>query len=130
MKSQERQLSLQVKMKLGMMKILQEAELNRAKIAKLEAEAVKNIEEAGGEKEYRRIALINAQIGATKAHQEGLLRSIELMQKITKETGDVEYGADAARVLGLGGTSSNQSPEEGSDQGQGISEGNVVQGQP
>ena len=128
MKSQERQLSLQVKMKLGTMKILQEAELNRAKIAKLEAEAVKNIEEAGGEKEYRRIALINAQIGATKAHQEGLLRSIELMQKITKETGDVEYGADAARVLGLGGTSSDQSPQKGSDQGQGIPEGNVVQG--
>ena len=117
MKSQERQLSLQVKMKLGMMKLLQEAELNRAKIMQLQADAIKLVEEAGGIKEGHKIAMLDAQIGATKAHQEGLLRSIELMHKVTQETGDVQYGADAARVLGLGGTSSDQGPQESPQQG-------------
>ena len=128
MKSQERQLSLQVKMKLGMMKLIQEAELNRAKIMQLQADAIKLVEEAGGIREGHKIAMLDAQIGATKAHQEGILRSIEMLHKITQETGDVQYGADATRILGLGGTSSDQGSQEGSDQGQGIPEGNVVQG--
>jgi chaperonin GroES len=121
MKSQERQLSLQVKMKLGIMKLTQEAELNRAKIMQLQADAIKLLEEAGGEKEYQKIALLNAQIGAAKAHEESILRSIDAMQKATSELGDVEYGADAARILGLGGTSSDQGPQESPEQGQGVS---------
>ena len=117
MKSQERQLSLQVKMKLGIMKLTQEAELNRAKIMQLQADAIKLVEEAGGIKEGQKIAMLDAQIGAAKAHQEGILRSIELMQKATEETGDVQYGADATRVLGLGGTSSDQGTQESPQQG-------------
>jgi chaperonin GroES len=121
MKSQERQLSLQVKMKLGIMKLTQEAELNRAKIMQLQADAIKLVEEAGGIKEGQKIAMLDAQIGAAKAHQDGILRSIELMHKVTQETGDVEYGANATRILGLGGTSSDQGPQESPQQGQGIS---------
>jgi chaperonin GroES len=117
MKSQERQLSLQVKMKLGIMKLTQEAELNRAKIMQLQADAIKLIEEAGGIKEGQKIAMLDAQIGAAKAHQDGILRSIEVMQKATSELGDVQYGADATRVLGLGGTSSDQGPQESPQQG-------------
>ncbi len=113
MKSQERQLSLQVKYKLGMMKIIQEAELNRAKIMKLEADAMKAIEEAGGIKEGHKIAMIQAQIGAAKAKQDGLLRSIEIMRDLSESMGDVEYGTDARRVLGLEGESSDQGPTEG-----------------
>ena len=116
MKSQERQLSLQVKYKLGMMKIIQEAELNRAKIMKLEADAMKAIEEAGGIKEGHQIAMIQAQIGAAKAKQDGLLRSIEIMKDLSESMGDVEYGTDARRVLGLGGESSNQGFNEGPPQ--------------
>lgn len=116
MKSQERQLSLQVKYKLGMMKIIQEAELNRAKIMKLEADAMKAIEEAGGIKEGHQIAMIQAQIGAAKAKQDGLLRSIEIMKDLSESMGDVEYGADARRVLGLGGESSDQGFNEGPPQ--------------
>ena len=117
MKSQERQLSLQVKMKLGIMKLTQEAELNRAKIMQLQADAIKLVEEAGGIKEGQKIAMLDAQIGAAKAHQDGILRSIELMHKVTQETGDVEYGANATRILGLGGTSSDQGPQESPQQG-------------
>lgn len=114
MKSQERQLSLDTKFKIAVMKLTQEAELNRAKIMKLEADAIKAIEEAGGVREGQKIAMLDAQIGAAKAHQEGILRSIELMNQATEKTGDVEYGADAARILGLGGTSSDQGLQEGS----------------
>jgi len=83
----------------------------------LQADAIKLLEEAGGEKEYQKIALLNAKIGAAKAHEDSVLRSIELMQKATSELGDVEYGTDATRVLGLGGTSSDQGPQEGPQQG-------------
>lgn len=127
MKSQERQLSLQTKYKIAVMKMVQEAELNRAKILKLEADAAKALEEAGGVNMGHQIAMISAQIGAAKAKQEGILRSIELMQNATKEEGEtVEYDTDARRILGLEGAPSNESPDAISGEGQGISQGNVV----
>ncbi|MDE2097561.1 MAG: hypothetical protein KGL39_09970 [Patescibacteria group bacterium] len=81
LKQQSKQLDSQVKMKLGMLKLLQEADVNRAKIVKLEAEAIKVLKEADGVETGHAIALINAQIGAAKAHQDGLLKAIELIQK-------------------------------------------------
>ena len=127
MKSQERQLSLQVKYKIAVMKMVQEAELNRAKILKLEADAAKALEEAGGVTTGHQIAMLSAQIGAAKAKQEGILRSIELMMSATKDQGEtVEYSPDARRVLGLEGEPSNPGsfgfPEEGS----GVPQGNVM----
>jgi len=108
LKAEERKLSLQVKMKLGMMKLVQEAELNRAKIMKLEAEAVKAMEEAGGVKEGHKIAMLDAQIGAAKAQQDGFLRSIEIMMKASEmEKVDDSNGA---RVPGLEGAPDNSSP--------------------
>jgi chaperonin GroES len=110
MKAQEKQGALQVKLKLGMAKLQQEAEVNRAKIMKLEAEAVKAIEEAGGISKGQEIAMLDAQIGAAKARQEGILKSIELMMKATE--GD-NNGTDRTGVPGMEGTSSNQNPNEG-----------------
>jgi chaperonin GroES len=126
MKAQERQLSVQIKFKLGVMKLAAEAEINRAKITKLEAEAVYILKETSGVEQNQKVALINARIGALKAHQEGILRSIDTMMKATELTGEAEYGADARGVLGLAGESSDQSPQESPDQGQGVLEGNVV----
>lgn len=110
MKAQERKLSIETKFKLGMAKLQQEAEVNRAKIAKMEAEAVKAIEEAGGIKKGQEIAMLDAQIGAAKAKQEGVLKSIELMMKATE--GEVEYDANARGILGMEGESGNPSPDE------------------
>jgi chaperonin GroES len=108
LKAEERKLSLQVKMKLGMMKLVQEAELNRAKIMKLEAEAVKAMEEAGGVKEGHKIAMLDAQIGAAKAQQDGFLRSIEIMMKASEmEKVDDSNGAG---VPGLEGAPDNSRP--------------------
>ena len=110
MKAQERKLSIETKFKLGMAKLQAEAEVNRAKIAKMEAEAVKAIEEAGGIKKGQDIAMLDAQIGAAKAKQEGVLKSIELMMKATE--GEVDYDANARGILGMEGESGNPSPDE------------------
>jgi hypothetical protein len=121
MKAQERQLSVQIKFKLGVMKLAGEAEINRAKITKLEAEAVYILKETSGIDQNQKVALINAQIGALKAHQDGILRSIETMMKATELTGEAQYGSDARGVLGLAGEPSDQSSQEVPDQGTGIS---------
>ena len=110
MKAEERKLSLETKFRLGMAKLQAEAEVNRAKIVKMEAEAAKAIQEADGIKTGHEIAMLQTQLGAAKSHQDGLLKSIELMMKATE--GDVNYDADARRVLGLGGESSDQSSQE------------------
>jgi len=109
-KAQERKLSLETKFKLGVLKLQQEAEVNKAKIAKMEAEAAKALEEAGGIQAGHDIAMLQTKLGAAKAHQDGILKSIDLMMKATE--GVVEYDNNATGVLGLGGTSSDQSTQE------------------
>ena len=109
-KAEERKLSLETKFKLGVLKLQQEAELNRAKIVKMEADAAKALEEAGGVKAGHDIAMLQTQLGAAKAHQEGIMKSIELMMKATE--GAVKYDDNAAGVLGLGGEPSDQGSQE------------------
>ena len=109
-KAQERKLSLETKFKLGVMKLQQEAELNKAKILKMEADAAKSLEEAGGVKAGHDIAMLQTKLGAAKAHQEGIMKSIELMMKATE--GAVEYDNNATGILGMGGQPSNQGSEE------------------
>ena len=110
MKAEERKLSLETKFKLGMAKLQAEAEVNRAKIVKMEAEAAKAMQEADGIKTGHEIALLQTQLGAAKSHQDGLLKSIELMMKETE--GAVNYDANARRVLGMDGESSDQGTQE------------------
>jgi chaperonin GroES len=114
-KAEERKLSLETKFKLGVLKLQNEAELNRGKIMKMEAEAVKAIEEAGGIRTGHDIAMLDAKIGAAKAHQEGILKSIELMMKATE--GAVEYDNNARGILGVGGQPSDQGSQESASQG-------------
>ena len=109
-KAQERKLSLETKFKLGVLKLQQEAEVNKAKIAKMEAEATKAIEEAGGVKTGQDIAMLDAQIGAAKAHQDGILKSVDLMMKATE--GAVKYDNNATGILGMGGQPSDQGTQE------------------
>ena len=111
MRAQGKQTTEQMKYKIAMSKLALEAEVSRAKILKLEAEAIKAIEEAGGVKEGHRIALLEAQIGAAKAHQEGILRSIELMQESMGEKDG--NSTNAGGVSGLASPSSNEMPVQG-----------------
>lgn len=59
----------------------QQAELNAAKIVELQAKAAKAAAEADGVETGHLIATIEAQIGAAKTHQEGLLKALDLLQR-------------------------------------------------
>ena len=71
-------------MKLGVLKLMDTAKLNEAKIHKLEAEALLALETAGGVRTGQEIQLINSQIAAMKAKNEGIMSSVELMMKLTE----------------------------------------------
>ena len=109
-KAQERKLSLDTKFKLGILKLQNEAEINKAKILKLEAEAAKAYEEAGGVQAGHDIAMLQTQLGAAKAHQDGILKSIDMLMKATE--GAIEYDNNKPGVSGLGGESSDQGTQE------------------
>jgi len=109
-KAEERKLSLETKFRLGILKLQNEAKLNAAKMLKMEAEAAKAYEEAGGVSAGHDIAMLQTKLGAAKAHQDGILKSIDMMMKATE--GVVEYDNNATGVLGMGGQPSDQGSEE------------------
>jgi chaperonin GroES len=109
LKAQEKDKALDVKFKLGMAKLMQEEQINRAKIMNLEAQAVKALEEAGGVKAGHDIAMLDAQIGAAKAHHDGILKSIELLNKVSQGEKDGN-STNAGGVSGLASPSSNEMP--------------------
>lgn len=82
MDAQVRQADQQVKFKLGVLKLMKDAELNQAKIHKLEAEAVLALEEAGGVNTGHNIAMINAEIAATKAKNDGIKQAIDTIMQL------------------------------------------------
>ena len=92
LKAQTKQADLQLQMKLGIMKLMKEADLNQAKIHKLEAEAILALEEAGGVRTGHELQLLNTQIAAAKAKNEGIMSSIELMMKLTEEKDEPSTG--------------------------------------
>jgi hypothetical protein len=85
MKNDERQMNHQLKFKLGIAKLMSEAELMQAKITELQAKAVLELEQADGVKNGHAIAMLEAEIGAKRAHVDGILKSIEMMQNLEKE---------------------------------------------
>ncbi|CAB5079636.1 hypothetical protein UFOVP146_54 [uncultured Caudovirales phage] len=107
MKNEERQMNHQLRFKLGMAKLMQEADLMQAKITELQAKAVYELEKADGVKNGHAIAMLEAQIGAKRAHMDGILKSIEVMkglQEDTKDTtkGDSNDGATIPRMENAG----------------------------
>jgi hypothetical protein len=80
-------------MQLEIAKLQQQSAVNQAKIAELQAKAAKEIEDAKGVKTGHMIAMLDAQIGAARAEQEGVLKSLELLQKAHAHKGqmDVEH---------------------------------------
>jgi len=96
MKNDERQMNHQLRFKLGIAKLMQEAELQQAKITELQAKAVLELEQADGVKSGHAIAMLEAQIGAKRAHVDGILKSIEMMQNLEKEASN-----DGAGIQGM-----------------------------
>ena len=96
MKNDERQMNHQMKFKLGMAKLMAEVELTQAKITELQAKAVLELEQADGVKSGHAIAMLEAQIGAKRAHVDGILKAIDMMKNLEEETSN-----DGTRIQGM-----------------------------
>jgi hypothetical protein len=89
MKMQAKQAQMQIDLKLSVAKLLQQAELQQAKIHKLEADAILAVEQAGGVRTGHDIAMLDAQIGAARAKQEGIQDSIKTVMALEKHMSDM-----------------------------------------
>jgi len=104
-----------------LIKFQQEAQLNVAKIAELQAKASKELAEADGVQVQQQISAINAQIGAAHSHQQSILSAIELIHKSMEHRQKVKEHNDNStqRQTGMDRPSSDQgaSAEAGSTGG-------------
>jgi hypothetical protein len=82
MKIKDKQEERQVRMGEIMAKLQQDAELNKAKIMKLEADAIRAIADAGGVATGHEIAFLQTQIAAEKQHQNHLGEIMKLMKDV------------------------------------------------
>ena len=82
MKIKSKQAEGELAMKMGLLKLMSDAELNQAKIEKLKAEA--EVLKIGvlHEGEKLRLQEINMQIGLQRERREGILSSIDTMNKV------------------------------------------------
>ena len=82
MKQQAKQASDQLNMKMALLKLMGEAELNQAQIQKLEAEVEQIKIGIVTEGERMRIQEINMQIGLQRERREGVLSAIQTMNSV------------------------------------------------
>ena len=82
MKQQAKQASDQLNMKMALLKLMGEAELNQAQIQKLEAEVEAIKIGVVTEGERMRIQEINMQIGLQRERREGVLSAIQTMNSV------------------------------------------------
>jgi chaperonin GroES len=109
MKNEERTVNHQLKFKLGLAKLMSEAELQQAKVTELQAKSVKLLEEADEMKNGHAIAMLQTEIGAKKANMDGIMRSIELMRDLEKDTANTTKGIgnESSGISGLEATPNN-----------------------
>lgn len=108
-KLQLKRLEIESKQQMFLANLYEQRRLNTAKIAELEAQTVKIIEEAGSAKTEQQIAAFNAAIGAMKAHDESLRSQIELMmQGMEKDNESSESTANGTGMGGLAGASGDE----------------------
>ena len=107
MKIKSKQAESELAMKMGLLKLMGDAELNQAKIKKLEAEA--EVIKIGvlHEGEKLRLQEINTQIGMQRERREGIISSIDTMNKVYtsmmgSQQGQQQPQAPAAG-MGMGG---------------------------
>ena len=96
LKMEGKKLDAQVAMKKVMGEIMAEMELNQAKIQQLRAQAALFLSQADGVDKGHEIALLEAQIGAVKAGQEGMLKYMDIMQRAQQALDDKKEEAAPA----------------------------------
>jgi hypothetical protein len=95
MKAESKNMEGQIKIKMAQMKLMAEYDKNQAQIQKLQADAVKALADAKGVESGHAIALIEAQIGAAKNHQDVILKIIEMLRQ---ETGNEDQQGNGGRM--------------------------------
>lgn len=115
LKAQAQATKDQMTLRMAAMELMGEVELNQAKIQELQAKAVLHLAEAKGVESGHTISLINAQIGAAKQHQEGLLRAAKLIMDgiNSKEKENGTRSSDGGGVQKLAAPSSYPGIESG-----------------
>lgn len=98
-KLQIKEMDLKMREKQFVYSLMEERELNRAKIVELETQAALNMASADGVQAGHEIAVLNAQIGAQKNHNDHLTKRIELLLKGL----DHESAGSLANGVGMDG---------------------------
>ena len=93
-------------MQLAVQELQLEAGVAEAKIAELHAKSTKLLADAKGVDTGHQIALLNAQIGAAKHRQDGLLKAIDLMQREQQHAAELA----ASNKESSNGNSGNTNP--------------------
>lgn len=130
MRLEGQKLKLKLDMQFKIADLMQQAELNAAKIKELEARAMKELAEADGVVDGHKIAAMDALVGAAKAKQEGLFNSMNILREMYMSINEGEQNGQQGRVPGLASPSGNEGvqglPGAPAGGGQGsMGEGNV-----
>jgi len=104
MKAQAEQMKAQLNFKIKLLELVQGAEKQAAEIKLLEAQVVQTLAEAKGVDTGHQIALLEAQIGAAKNKQEGVLEAIKILQSMSKEQ---DNGSESGGMGSMAGPSGN-----------------------
>lgn len=124
MRLQNDKLEFETTTRIKLMEMMQEADIDRATVDKLEAETMKLKAEAQGVEGNQRIALMQTQLNAAKAHQEGIFKAVQLAQGMlesmakVKESNGQQKGTDNQQG-GLGQLASSTANQGGQDLSQG-----------
>lgn len=126
MKAQIHAQQTSMKVHLGMVKLLNESEVNKARILNLEAQAALYMEQASGTQDQLAVQLIQQKIAAAKAHQDGIYQAMTLLDKIMN--GGSTDGTDSSigsGVSGLDSPSDDPSVPQGATQDAGNDQGGL-----
>ena len=100
LKLQAKQAGFDLQRQLTGMTLMETHRLNTAKIAELQASALKLVEEAGGVKESQQLQAFNAAIGAMKQHNDTILKQIEVFLSATEQGAGNEQSAGQGNLAG------------------------------
>ena len=93
MRMQVKQADMEMNTKLAVMKLAQAAELQQAKIHKLEADAILAVEQAGGVATGQDIAMLNTQLAMERSKHEGMMNSMKTVMELEKHLKNVNTPA-------------------------------------
>jgi hypothetical protein len=90
LKQQGKQQLFQMETQLKLMELMEEHELNKAKIMQLEAQAASFLAEADGKKEGHQLAALDAALGIEKARSDSHSQSLRLLHETMKHNDEMQ----------------------------------------